>query len=347
MTPNEFGKLIKDGLHGVFFFYGDEQYLKQHYVGLVKKNITPDGANEVSLSGEGLTLGQICQQLMDMASMPSMDMSKRFFYVYNVEWKKVSEDDMTYFEDCASDLGMFDDVVIIFDTRPENFDHGTEKKPSKQLTRISKAVTAVFFAKESPARLAAWIQKHFSVNKVNAAPAVCNLLVKHCGRDMTTLNNEISKLCAYVLQNGRNTVTENDVYTVSAAVNEVAAFDFSNALLNGDAERALIIMRDMRLRKDQPEMILGSIITVYSKLYTVKNLLESGMIKNEIAKATGMHEYQAGLYVQRAAVCGKKGLEKAIELCREADKKLKSGSLDSYNVLDILVIKLSMTDRIR
>ena len=69
---------------------------------------------------------------------------------------------------------------------------------------------------------------------------------------MTTLNNEISKLCAYVLQDGRNAVTENDVYTVSAAVNEVAAFDFSNALLYGDAERALIIMRDMRLRKDPP-----------------------------------------------------------------------------------------------
>ncbi len=347
MTPNEFGKLIKENIHGVFLFYGEEQYLKQHYINLTKKTISPDGANVMSLSGEGLSLTQICQQIMDMASMPSMDMSSRFLNIYDVEWKKTKEDELDFFEDCMTELSSFEDVVIVFDTRPENFDSGTDKKPSKLLSRINKYIKTVNFAKEPPARLAAWIQKHFAAYKVEADPNVCNFLVKYCGRDMTTLNHEITKLVAYVLQNGKKTVTETDIHTVSSSVNEIDTFDFSNAILNGDTERAFSILTDMKLHKEKPELILGSIASTYSNLYTVKILLEAGMLAPEIIKETGMHEYKAKLYIKRANVLSKKGIEKAIELCHDADIKIKSGSLDSYNILDVLLIKLSMTDRIK
>ena len=347
MTPNEFGKLVKDDLHGIFLFYGDEQYLKQHYINLAKKAVTPDGANAISFSGEGQSFSDVCRSVVDMASMPSMDMSKRFITVYDIEWKRVNEDDLECFEDSMTALKDYDDAVVIIDTRPETFDAGTEKKPSKLFSALDKNVTTVLFAKESPARLAAWIQKHFTAYKVNADANVCNTIVKYCGRDMTTLNNEITKLAAYVLQNGRNTVTENDIKTVSSAVNEIDTFDFSNAVLNGDAERAFSILSDMKLHKEAPEMILGSLVNIYSDLYTVKIMLESGLLLPEIIRSLKMHEYKARLYVKRAGVLSKKGLEKAIELCREADKKIKTGVFDSYAVLDVLLIKLSMTDRIR
>lgn len=347
MTPLEFGKIIKDNIHGVFLFYGEEQYLKQHYINLTKKAVSPDGANVMSLSGEGLSLIEVCQQLTDMASMPSMDMSSRYLNIYDVDWKKLKEEELDFFEDCMGELTSFEDVVIIFDTRPENFEAGTEKKPSKLLARINKCIQTVNFAKETPARLAAWIQKHFSAHKINADPNVCNFLLKYCGRDMTTLSHEITKLVAYVLQNGRNTVTEADIHTVSSSVNEIDTFDFSNAILNGDTERAFSILTDMKLHKEKPELILGSITSTYSSLYTVKTLLESGMLMPEIIKETGIHEYRVKLYVKRVNNLSKKGLEKAIELCHDADIKIKSGNLDSYNILDVLLIKLSMTDRIK
>ncbi len=347
MTPIEFGKLIKDNLHGVFLFYGEEQYLKMHYINLTKKSVSPDGANVMSLSGEGLSLIEVCQQLTDMASMPSMDMSNRFLNIYDIEWKKAKEEELDFFEDCMGELSSFEDVVIIFDTRPENFDSGTEKKPSKLLARINKCIESVNFAKESPARLAAWIQKHFAAHKITADPNVCNFLLKYCGRDMTTLNHEITKLVAYVMQNNRNTVTETDILTVSSSVNEIDTYDFSNAILNGNTERAFSILTDMKLHKTKPELILGGIISVYSDLYTVKILLEAGMLMPEIIKETGIHEYRVKLYIKRVSSLSKKGLEKAIELCHDADVKIKSGNLDSYNVLDVLLIKLSMTDRIK
>lgn len=346
MTPNDLGKQIKNGISGTFLFYGEEQYLKQYYLNLVKKSLFVEGDNTVSLSGEGISLSDICRSVLELASMPSFDSGKRLVYVYNVEWKKVSEDDLSFLEDCVNELRDYEDVTTVIDTRPEAFDAGTEKKPSKLFARLSKIVAPVFFARESPARLSVWVQKHFASDRVKASPEVCDFLIRYSGRDMTTLNNEITKLSAYVLSHGKNDVTITDVREAASSVNEIGTFDFSNAVLNGDSERAFSIMTDMKLHKEAPELILGSLIYIYSNLYTVKILLEAGMMKSDIAKKTKLHEYTAGLYVQRASRLSKNGLKKAIELCQEADIKIKSTNIDSYNVLDALLIKLFMTGRL-
>lgn len=347
MTPTDFGKLIKNNIHGIFLFYGDEQYLKQHYINLVKKAVCESDTNVALFSGEDYELSDICRSLYETASMPSMDMSTRFIMLSDIEWKKVSDDDLAFLEDTLEDISSFDDCVVIIDTRPEFFDVGTPKKPSKLFLRLEKVTKPVCFEKEQPARLAVWVQKHFSASGVIADGNICNSIINRCGRDMTTLNHEITKLSAYVLSHGKNTVTQEDVNLVTIASKEIDTFDFSNAVMNGDVDRAVFILADMKLRKEAPEIILGSISKVYGELYTVKTLMESGMLKGEIAKKTGIHEYRVGMYMQRAKILSKNGLEKALSLCREADIKIKSSPLEKYAVLDILVIRLSMTGRIR
>ncbi len=347
MTPTEFGKLIKNNIHGVFLFYGEEQYLKQHYINLVKKTVCEKDTNVTLFSGEDCELSDICRSLYETASMPSMDMSTRLIILSDIEWKKVSEDDLAFLEDTFEDISSFDDCVVIVDTRPDSLDVGTSKKPSKLFLRLDKVTKSVCFEKEQAARLSVWVQKHFSALGVNADANICNSIIKRCGRDMTTLNHEITKLSAYVLSHGRNTVTLDDVHQVTIAAKEIDTFDFSNAIMNGDVDRAIFILADMKLRKEAPEMILGSIAKVYSELYTVKTLMESGMLKGEIAKKTGIHEYRVTMYMQRARLLSKNGLEKALSLCREADVKIKSSPLEKYAVLDILVVRLSMTGRIK
>ena len=347
MTPSEFGKIIKNDLHGVFLFYGEEQYLKQHYINLARKTVCPEDTNGISMSGEGSTLGQICRDVLETASMPSLDMGKRFITVYDIDWKKANAEQLSYIEDCAEELANYTDIVVIFDTRPENFDAGTEKKPSKLLSSLNKTLQCVGFFKETPVRLASWVQKHFSAHKINASPDVCSLLVKYCGRDMTTLNNEIIKLAAYVLQKGRDSVTTDDIHYVSCFNNEIDTFDFKNAITNGDSERAFSILSEMILHKDPPEIIMATVMKIYTELYTVKTLNESGMMKSDIAKKMGMHEYGVELYLQRVNALSRTGLEKAISLCKDADVKIKSSPLDSYQIIEVLLIKLFMTGKLR
>lgn len=349
MTPNEFGKIMKSDMHGIFLFYGEEQYLKQHYLNQSKKAVSADGQNIINISGDGQSLQNICIQITEKASMPSMDIenSKRFIYIYDIEWKKTGSDDFYALEICAKEIKDYDDVTVIIDTRPETFDAGSNKRPSKLFSSLSKTVQCVNFAKESPAKIASWLQRHFAAYKISADINICNTIVNYCGRDMTLLNNEAAKLAGYVLQNGRNSITEEDIYLVCSCVTEFDTFAFSNAILNEGSESSLSIINDMKRRKESPEMILGSIIRVYSDLYTIKALLENGIMKAEIAQKTKMHEYKAGLYIQKAKNLSKNGLEKAISLCREADVKIKSTALDSYNIIEVLIIKLAMTGKIR
>ena len=347
MTPAEFGKIIKNDIHGVFLFYGEEQYLKQYYFKMLQKTASPDESNIINISGDGNSLVDICQQIISIASIPSMDMSKRLVNIYDVEWKKVKEEHFSHLEDCINEIADYPDIIVILNTRPDNFDAGTDRKPSKLFAKLSKMVECVCFAKESPTRIAAWVQKHFAANKIKADANIANMIVKYCGRDMTTLNNEISKLSAYILQNNRDTVTQEDIHNISSFNNEIDTYDFSNAVLNGDSERAFSILSDMIMHKEAPEIIMGTLISIYADLYTVKTLLESGVVNSEISKTIGMHEYRAKIYISRASKLSKNGLEKAISLCGEADMKIKKSNLDNYKVIEVLLIKLFMTGKLR
>ena len=347
MTPSEFGKIIKNDIHGFFLFYGEEYYLKRHYFNLAEKSVTLDGSNLVNMSGEGKTLSDLCREITVSASIPSMDMNKRMIRVYDIEWSKVNDEQLGFLEDCVNDVSSFDDILVIIDTRPENFNAGTFKKPSKLFVKLSKIIECVYFPKETPARLAPWIQRHFKADSIDADLNVCQKLIQYCGSDMTTLKNEINKLCAYVLQDKRNVVTEQDVQKICSYNNEIDAFDFSNAILNGNRDRAFEILTDMMRRKEQPEMIMGTIISIYSDLYTVKILTQAGMQRKDIAKKTSMHEYRVGIYADKSSGLSKAGLEKALTLCKEADFKIKSANTDSYCVIEVLLIKLFMIGKIR
>lgn len=74
---------------------------------------------------------------------------------------------------------------------------------------------------------------------------------------MSVLASEIDKLTYYLKSVGREKLTEADVDLVSSESREIAAFDFANAILDGNAGRALSILSELRLRKEKPEIILS------------------------------------------------------------------------------------------
>lgn len=344
MTPTEFGKLLKKDTYGSFLFYGDEQYLKQYYLDLARKTVCADDIdlNSISVSGEGKDTADVCTEVFELASMPSMTGGRKFILLFNVDIKKANESEMQDLEELLASVSEFDDCMLVLNATEEYFDPGSEKRPSKALTRLSKVAKPVFFSKETPAKLAAWVQRHFASEKINAEPALCQFIVSFCGRDMTTLKNEISKLTAYLNSDSRNTLTKTDIRTVCSGNKEIDTFDFSNAVLDGNTEKAFYILNDMKLHKDAPELVLGAISRIFCDLYAVKTLADSGVLQKDISKKLKMHEYKTGLYMQKASYYGRNALEEAILLCHEADVKIKSTPLDSYAVLEVLLLSLML-----
>ena len=161
-------------------------------------------------------------------------------------------------------------------------------------------------------------------------------LVDVAGSDMSALAGEIEKLCVYLHAVGRDTLTAADIDLVTAATKELEPFALSGAVLDGDTDRALSILRTMEEKRVRPFSAFAGIYSTYIDLYRVRACLDAGLPVGEIAKKLKMHEYRTKLYAAAAKKTTSARLGVVLSLCREADLAIKSESSD-YGRLRALV----------
>lgn len=340
ITSAELKDEIKFGLSGVYLFFGEEEYMKQYYLSEIRKKVLGDGDealfNHKKISCAELDLEKITDALTT-ASLSFFSEGKTLCELHEISFASLKEAEWKALLDAFANAS--DDVITVIYTVSDEFDAGfIPKNPSKELKRLSEYVKPVHFPREGELKLAKWTAKHIGSEKLSFENGVCEQLVAQCGRDMFVLSNEIEKLCAYVKANGNTVATLNDVKKVCSRNLEINAFDFSNALLNQETDRALEIIADMKLKKEKPIYILSSVLKVVTDLYTVKVLLDCGYNDTEIAKQMKLHEYKVGLYRKSSQKRSAARLKNLLRYCTETDMKLKMSSLDDYTEIDKLVI---------
>lgn len=341
MNAAEFRDEIKKGLSGAYLFYGDEEYTKAHSLSLARKSIGMSEFNYNRISGEGKDIFQIISSLDEIFMTPSFMAEKKLTELQETMLLKPDETEIEHLCECVSRIKDDPFNVLIIYTNPQEFDSGAEKKPSKMLKALSGNLKAVYFPKETISRLAVWAGKHFEANGVKASSEICSILIDHCGKDMCLLSNEIDKTSYYVLENGRNEVTKDDIHNVCSTISEIDAFDFSNAILSGDNVRAFSILSYMKGRREEPVLILRSISKIFTDLCIVKSLMMKGLQKSEIAQKMKMHEYPVSLRMKAASGKQYGELSKAVRLCFETDRKIKSTPADKYLLIEMLIVRIS------
>ena len=336
LTPGEFRASIKR-LSGGYLFCGEEDYLKRSYRRLAREELIGEENlfDWVILSEAQATPERL---MAAMETLPVLN-EKKLIEIAGVPFGDLPQGDLEEWRTVLSRLPDFPDSVVILSVEPEELDPGTAKQPSAAVKRLSEVVTPVLFAHETPARLAAWITKHFSAEKIICSPDTVNLLMDRCGRDMYTLSSEIDKLAWYLKSQERERLTEKDILLVSSETKEIAAFDFANAILKNRADEALSVLNEQKKRKEKPELLLGGISRVICDLLAVKVLSDAGIPSSGIASRLKMHEYKVGLYLKSAARTEAGRLERLTESCHEADRLIKSTALDRYGILERLAVE--------
>lgn len=368
MTTSDFKNELKKGsaICGAYLFYGEEDYMKRFYLAELKKLLIQDKSletfNYVRFCGNDETSAGLRRTLMSLPVFAE----KKLIVIEELDGKALSASMLAEISDCIAMIKEYDYNVLVIYTRPELFDVGTEKSPSKIMKALCgsnakggtkdkrKAVSSqkadtsvdsmyavpVEFPYETPAKLAKWVEKHFAAENISVVPEVCQKLVTHAGRDMNTLAREIEKLCAYAKSHfpDNAVIAPEDIEKIVPQNREINAFDFANSIISGEMDTAFYILSDMKLRRERPEIILSSVSKVYTDLYVIKLLYDSGKTARDISEQLKIHEYRVSLYIKNSARLNLNLLEKAVELCAEADLKIKSTSLDSYVVLEELVI---------
>ena len=332
------GQLGNSGLGGVYLFYGEEEYLKRRYLERVRETLLTDETDAV-FNHVKITDGEVERLGDELIGTPLFGSAGgRLIELWGVDFTAMNDSRLDELAVAFDEVS--DDTLIIY-AKPDEFTEGTKKTPSPAFKRFSaSAANLINFEKQTPQKLIGWASRHFASHGCAADPQICKKLIDYCANDMFVLAAEIDKVASFARYNGKNVISEDMIYEVCSPSTVFGAFDFANAMIDGNTPLAISIFAEMKLRKEKPEYILSSVSRICSELLTARLLSDAGYSKADIAKKMKMHEYPTSLRIAAASKKSVEMLERAVELCCETDIKIKSTSLDEYTALEILILSL-------
>ena len=338
MTATELRQKIKNGdLCDAFLFAGEEDYLKRHYLGELRRAIITDEGlapfTHYVFDGPEVDFAA----LLDVVRTPSMFADGKLVEWHGAVFEGAKEKTLDALRVLAEEVRQSGSTTLVFLTTAEGLDVGADaNRPSKGFSAIASVLTAVPFFRSGDRELCGWIGRHFAAEGVAYTPSLPTALLGRVGHDMSVLSSEIDKLTAIAKARGLSEITEKEMEEVCVRTVESDAFSFTNALLDGRTEEAYRYLFDMEKRRVDPILALGQVARLYGDLLSVALLAEEGLSPDGIAKKLRMHEYKAKLYFRAAKKCGVGVLERNLALCAEIDAAMKSGS-PSYTGLQRLV----------
>ncbi len=340
IKESDFRKELKSSPRLGYLFFGDEDYLKAHAMRSAMEEIAPDPTfavfNAIRLDGLDFTPQKLLDALMPMPMMAD----KKLITVTGLNFSTMKPTELDELCDVLSVIESYDYNLLIISAAADCLDPGyLPKRPSSVLSKLSEHLTPVHFERVPPARLAAWAQKHFLHNGVDASPALCSFLIEYCGKSMFALAQEIDKLSWYTLSHGLREATEENLRLVCTPVSEYDAFAFANAIMENNRETALTILADYKLRRMDPIIVLSDVIRVFCDMKAVSSLSEEGTPQKEIASALKIHEFRVGLYQKSLRQTSPERLGRALDACLLADSTLKLSPLE-YAPLERLICSI-------
>ncbi|MBO4982949.1 MAG: DNA polymerase III subunit delta [Clostridia bacterium] len=325
MTDAEFKEELKHPSGG-YLFFGEEDYLKYSYSKEIQKNVldgTFDEFNHIIIYAEEYEPGLLSNAIFSLPMMAD----KKLVEVRGVDFNSMKKEDLSALEDVLSTLEENSHTVLLIRADNDYFNAGRlPKAPSEIYKMMSKYLKTVEFNFPSSAKLNKWILSHFNKGKIGFDPTLCEYLVNMCGHNMWALSKEIDKLCSYALKNGIDKINREHIDFICCKTIEFDDFQLTNALLERNKAMIFETLYRQKASHEPAPAILSSIVRLYTDMLMIQRLYLGGMSKSQISSAINMHEFRVGKYLNAISGISEKKLERAVELCKEADIKSKSSS---------------------
>ena len=329
---------------GAYLFYGADEYTKDHYLKVLKKEAELTGFadfNNIILNGKGLDVSQLSEAL---ESYPFMSNFKLITVRSPEMTSKLDEKTAEAYRTLLSSVP--DYAALVFFCRNYEYENRSSKKTaakteSKSMTLADIIVgngLPVEFPQPEKSKISTWVLRHFQARNVEISPEALEYMLMMCGYDLYILAGEIDKLCCGA-KDGKLTV--DDILTYCCANEEYQTFDLSNAAAEGNVERSRHILGNLEANKTEPLMILGALSKNFSDMLIIKSGIESGFSAREIADKLKMNEWAVNKRISSMRNKSSEYLKRAVNECKKCDLKQKSFNTDPYLLLGVLVQKLA------
>lgn len=303
----------------VYLFEGEDAFFRERGLSLLKnKFVSEPDLNFTSLSSD-CGVEQLISSLNGYPFMSEKRLTVvREFYPKQEFFKNGLK---AYLEN-PSEFGIF---VIL------------NEKPCDALKKFN-CVCFVDCSKADVSLLVRWVKSQCSSSEVSIDGETAKTICEYCLSDMTRIENETKKLCAYVGTGG--TITKTDVDAMVARDTEYKIYEMTDYIAKKKFDLALAVIKDMLGKGETSQRIL---VAVYNYFRRLLHVAISDMSASDVAVSLGIKEFAVRKAKEQAEKFKKRSLKNAVDLLCDADYKIKSGLIDADESMWLTVFKI-MTD---
>lgn len=255
---------------------------------------------------------------------------------FNVE--NYSSDEVKQFVEIIKNVP---DTTVLIITMP------TLQQDLKKLGKFASIIKAVEtigavckIMKETDLSLARQIIKWADSRNIKIEQADAFRIQEYVGNDLNFIKNELEKLCNFVGEG--NVITEKEIELLVCKNLEANIFNLTDAIIDGNGEKAFEILNNLFYQKETPNDILNVISLAYVDFYRVRIANESGVNLKEVATEFG---YGAREFVLKKAgnktrKIPTKMLRKSVDEITNAFGEMRKTSTNQQVLVEKLVAKL-------
>lgn len=325
-------ELKTGGPQRLYLLYGQEDYLREAFLGELKALCLPDGGDDFSyhrLEGKDMDMRQLEEAVNALPFLSERTMTE----VRGYELSRCRDAEADALERIVSDIPEYCTLVFVQDT---GYEPDQRQKAVKTLKQYGKLLN---FSSQGQAPLVKWIARRFAALGKTVTPDACIALIYSSGELMNGLIPEIEKLAAGVRG---DTVSAKDVERMALRRPEARIFDMTDCLAARDYDGAARILADLIAMGEEPIVTVAGIGTQMRRLYAARLAIDE-RLGPDFAKNLYKINYSFILdkLMRSARGFTLEALAEAVRLCAETDYAMKSSSADDTELLCDLLIKLA------
>ena len=327
-------KDIKEGTIGTLYvFHGEEAYLRDFYLGQLKKKLLPAGMEEFNLhtlSGKEFDVKTLAQ-LVDCLPM----MSERTLIVVNDY--DIYKGDKDALAAVLRELPDYVCLVFVYDLIEYKADART-----KLAALLKEKGSVVPFNRQGQGDLVDWISRRFKAMDHDIGTEDAKYLIFLCGDLMNNLISEIGKIGSYA---AHHRVTRQDIDAVATPQLDAVVFQMTDAIAAGNFDKAASVLGDLLHMGEPPIKLLSVLGRQLRQLYSARLALESRKGSGYVAQLWAMRSaYPAQKLTDAARRFDLNWCRMAVTEAAKADLTMKSVSgADGEELLIELLLKLANT----
>ena len=331
---------LKSGnLAPCYLIFGEEHYLIKTYVEKMVKTAV-SAFEDFNISRfDGKTP---IQEVYDAVQSFPMMTDRKIVTLCDYPFDKASSAETEKLYEMLSDMPGTTVFVMWFETVEIN-----PKKPGDKFSKLMKAVREAggevcCLGRRTEGEIVKMLQSGAARRLCRIDASAARYMIETCSDDLSTLINELEKLCLFVGEGGY--ITREEVDKICSRSVEASVYNVSKAVLRGDLQGACKLLDDLFYMNTDPAYILTFLSSAYVDIYRVFAARSKGLKQDTVAKEFGYGNlaFRLNDAERNMRKFSEQQITDSLKCLSKCDEMIKGSRVDGRTALEKALVELTV-----